>query len=269
VNPAPKSTSSRARAPRFLLAALQEHLPAGQGHPVGPSRGPLAALESGWMCWVIAIAKFLSSRTCYGEGRGPLWWAEAPRGQPATTGGWAMEIQHSTTDGCQVVALTGDIDLFSVSQIQRALLKDLSEEPYALICDLSGVQELDPVCATVFATVANHPSSRWPGTGFLLCCAQPSVADARPGSSPSMTTFTRRSGPDLPVRWTSRNFLALGEVVPADVDAVGIGVVAEGDGNNVGHAVLADPGQPPEPLAPEILDLGVAERAHGVLLSGL
>jgi hypothetical protein len=84
-----------------------------------------------------------------------------------------------------------------------------------------------------------------------------------------MTTFTRRSGPDLPVRWTSRNFLALGEVVPADVDAVGIGVVAEGDGNNVGHAVLADPGQPPEPLAPEILDLGVAERAHGVLLSGL
>ncbi|MFL6270512.1 MAG: ATP-binding protein, partial [Actinomycetes bacterium] len=88
-----------------------------------------------------------------------------------------MEIQHSTKDGCQVVTLTGSIDLFSVPRIQRALVKDLSDEPFALICDLSGVDTLDPVCATVFATVANHPSSRWPATSFLLCCAQPSVAE--------------------------------------------------------------------------------------------
>ena len=88
-----------------------------------------------------------------------------------------MEIQHSTQDGCQVVTLTGSIDLFSVPQIQRALLKDLSEEPFAVICDLSGVQQLDPVCAAVFATVANHPSSRWPATSFLLCGAQPPVAE--------------------------------------------------------------------------------------------
>jgi anti-anti-sigma regulatory factor/anti-sigma regulatory factor (Ser/Thr protein kinase) len=88
-----------------------------------------------------------------------------------------MEIQHSTNDGCQVVAFTGSIDLFSVSQVQHALLKDLGEQPYALICDLSGVQHLDPVCATVFATVANHPSSRWPTTSFLLSGAQPAVAE--------------------------------------------------------------------------------------------
>ncbi|MFL6102677.1 MAG: ATP-binding protein [Actinomycetes bacterium] len=88
-----------------------------------------------------------------------------------------MEIQHSTKDGCQVVTLTGSIDLFSVPRIQRALVKDLSDEPFALICDLSGVDTLDPVCATVFATVANHPSSRWPATSFLLCGAQPPVAE--------------------------------------------------------------------------------------------
>jgi anti-anti-sigma regulatory factor len=88
-----------------------------------------------------------------------------------------MEIQHSTKDGCLIVTLTGSIDLFSVAQIQRAMLKDLSEEPFALICDLSGVDTLDPVCATVFATVANHPSSRWPATSFLLCGAQPPVAE--------------------------------------------------------------------------------------------
>jgi anti-anti-sigma factor len=85
-----------------------------------------------------------------------------------------MEIQHSTTDGCLVVALAGSIDLFSVSQIQRAVLKDLAEQPYALICDLSGVDHLDPVCAAVFATVVNHPASRW-GRLPVLRCAAPSL----------------------------------------------------------------------------------------------
>src|SRR6266511_5037041 len=60
--------------------------------------------------------------------------------------------------------------------------------------------------------------------------------------------------------------LALGELVPADVDGVGLGVVAEGDGDDMGHAVMADRGQPSEPLAPEVLDLGIAEHAHEVLL---
>jgi anti-sigma regulatory factor (Ser/Thr protein kinase)/anti-anti-sigma regulatory factor len=88
-----------------------------------------------------------------------------------------MEIQHSDQDGCLVVGFTGSIDLFSVAKIRKTLLKDLGNEPYALICDLSGVEQLDPVCATVFATVANHPASRWPATAFLLCGAQPPVAD--------------------------------------------------------------------------------------------
>jgi anti-anti-sigma factor len=93
------------------------------------------------------------------------------------TGGWAMEIQHSTRDGCVVVALTGDVDLRSVPQIRRTLLKDLGDQPIALICDLAGVDTLDPVCATVFSTVANHPASRWPDTSFLLCRARPPVAE--------------------------------------------------------------------------------------------
>lgn len=96
--------------------------------------------------------------------------------QPASTGGWAMQIQHSTQHGCLIVALTGSIDLSTVSRVQRALLKDLSTQPDALICDLSAVDVLDPVCATVFATVANHPASRWPTTSLLLCGAQPPVA---------------------------------------------------------------------------------------------
>ena len=88
-----------------------------------------------------------------------------------------MEILHATHDGCVIVGFTGNIDLLSVSQVQRALLKELAEQPDGLICDLSGVDHLDPVCATVFATVVNHPASRWPATGFALCGAQPQVAE--------------------------------------------------------------------------------------------
>jgi len=87
-----------------------------------------------------------------------------------------MQITHFTRDGCLVVALTGKITVATAPQIQRELLKDLAEGPLAIICDLGGVDALDPVCATVFATVANHPVSRWPATSLLLCGAQPAVA---------------------------------------------------------------------------------------------
>ena len=88
-----------------------------------------------------------------------------------------MEIRHSIKDGCVIVALTGSIDLFSVSAIQRTLRKDMAQQPYGLICELSGVNHLDPVCAAVFATVVKHPPSGWPATSFALCGAQPPVAE--------------------------------------------------------------------------------------------
>ena len=89
-----------------------------------------------------------------------------------------MEIEHSSRQGCLVVAFSGRIDLASVATVKRTLLKDLSEQPDALICDLAGVRYLDPTAAAVFPTVANHPASRWPTTGLLLCGARPQVAEA-------------------------------------------------------------------------------------------
>jgi LuxR family maltose regulon positive regulatory protein len=50
-----------------------------------------------------------------------------------------------------------------------------------IICDLGGVDALSPVCASVFATVANHPSTHWPATSVLLCGAQPAVAEVLGG----------------------------------------------------------------------------------------
>jgi anti-anti-sigma factor len=87
-----------------------------------------------------------------------------------------MEIQHSTKDGCQVVTLTGSIDLFSVARVQRAILKQLGEPPPAIICDLSRVEGIDPLCAGVFTSI-RHPALGWPGTALVLCGTQPAVAD--------------------------------------------------------------------------------------------
>jgi anti-anti-sigma factor len=87
-----------------------------------------------------------------------------------------MEIQHSTKDGCQVVTLTGSIDLFSVARIQRAILKQLAEQPPAIICDLSRVEAIDPLCAGVFTSI-RHPALGWPGTALILCGTQPAVAE--------------------------------------------------------------------------------------------
>ena len=90
-----------------------------------------------------------------------------------------MRIQRTDRDGCIVLTLSGPLDTTTAAQLQHALLKALAEQPHAVICDLSGVPALDPVCATMFAAVASHPvANRWPGTGIVLCNAQPTVAVA-------------------------------------------------------------------------------------------
>ena len=44
-----------------------------------------------------------------------------------------MQITHSARDRCLVVALTGQITLATAPQVRRALLKDLAEQPLAII----------------------------------------------------------------------------------------------------------------------------------------
>jgi anti-anti-sigma factor len=88
-----------------------------------------------------------------------------------------MDIEQSAQDRCIVLTLVGDLDVAAAPQVQRALLRCLAEQPDSVVCDLSKLTTLDPVCATVFAAVAHRPASRWPDSSILLCCAQPTVAD--------------------------------------------------------------------------------------------
>ena len=55
-------------------------------------------------------------------------------------------------------------------------MRCLAEQPDAVICDLSRVATIDPVCAGVFAAVAHRPRTRWPDSSILLCGARPAMA---------------------------------------------------------------------------------------------
>jgi anti-anti-sigma factor len=87
-----------------------------------------------------------------------------------------VRIDQSTQDGCTILGPVGDLDLAAVPSLRQMLLKRLSEQPVAVICDLSRLESIDSVCAAVFVTVANHPSTWWPETNVLLSGAQPAVA---------------------------------------------------------------------------------------------
>jgi anti-anti-sigma factor len=102
------------------------------------------------------------------------WWSDsmAPSAHNATS----LHIEQSARDGCIVVTLVGELDIAAAPRVQRALLKCLAEQPDAVICDLSRVATIDPVCASVFAAVAHRPRSRWPDSRVLLCGARPDMA---------------------------------------------------------------------------------------------
>src|SRR4029450_4436290 len=91
--------------------------------------------------------------------------------------GWkaAMQLQHSSHQGTVVLSLTGRIDLAAAPQLQRAVLEHLAAQPPAIVCDLSQVEAIDPLCAGVFSSI-RHPALGWPGTALVLCGAQPAVA---------------------------------------------------------------------------------------------
>jgi anti-anti-sigma factor len=85
-----------------------------------------------------------------------------------------VRIELSTRDTFVVLTLVGQLDLAAAPQVQRVLLKQLAEQPPAIICDLAGVEEIDPLCVGVFTSV-RHPSIGWAGTNLVLSGARPAV----------------------------------------------------------------------------------------------
>jgi anti-anti-sigma factor len=86
-----------------------------------------------------------------------------------------MRIQQSSHQGRVVLTLMGRLDPAAAPQVQRAILKQLAEEPPAIICDLGQVEAIDPLCAEVFTSI-RHPAFGWPGTALVLSGTRPAVA---------------------------------------------------------------------------------------------
>jgi LuxR family transcriptional regulator, maltose regulon positive regulatory protein len=87
-----------------------------------------------------------------------------------------MQIEQSSQQGSVVLSLAGRIDPAAAPQLQRAVLKHLAEQPPAIVCDLSQVEAIDPLCAAVFSSI-RHPALGWLGTALVLCGAQPAVVE--------------------------------------------------------------------------------------------
>jgi anti-anti-sigma factor len=87
-----------------------------------------------------------------------------------------MQVEQSSADSCIILGLSGDLDVAAAPAVQRAMLKELAGQPDAVICDLSGVASIEPVCATIFVAVAHRPHSAWPDSNLLLCSPRPAVA---------------------------------------------------------------------------------------------
>jgi LuxR family maltose regulon positive regulatory protein len=167
-----------------------------------------------------------------------------------------MRIRQSSQQGSVVLTVAGRLDLAAASQVQRAILKQLAEQPPAVICDLSQVEAIDPLCAGVFTSI-RHPALAWPGTALILCSTRPAVADlllrqgvARYlGMYPSLDQAL--ANVDARPRWLQER-LALGPVATAARD--GRAFVREVCGR-WGVQGLADPAAL---LASELVTLAVA-----------
>lgn len=54
-----------------------------------------------------------------------------------------MKINQSTTDSVVILAITGDLDSFSVSYLKEHLQKLLNNDQYRIVIDLSSVDFID------------------------------------------------------------------------------------------------------------------------------
>jgi LuxR family transcriptional regulator, maltose regulon positive regulatory protein len=140
-----------------------------------------------------------------------------------------MRIEQSDGQGYVVLTLAGRLDLAAVPQLRRMILKQLADQPPAIICDLTQVEAIDPLCAATFSSL-RHPALGWPGTALILCGAQPAVAEiiSQQGLAQRLVMYPDLEQAQANARtrsWQLRERLALGPVPTAA--AAGRGFVRE------------------------------------------
>lgn len=87
-----------------------------------------------------------------------------------------MELHRGDAGECAVLRLSGTVRPRDAPRLREALAKTLAEEPTFLVCDLSEVGGLAPVCVVVL--VAAQWTAPWPGPVVWLVGAHGQAAEA-------------------------------------------------------------------------------------------
>ncbi|MEV0156489.1 STAS domain-containing protein [Micromonospora sp. NPDC050686] len=74
-----------------------------------------------------------------------------------------------------VVRISGGLDTGTIRPVHGVLDRCLTEQPDALVVDLSAVRVEDPLALSVFAAAARQAAS-WPGVPMVLCAPSPDAA---------------------------------------------------------------------------------------------
>lgn len=87
-----------------------------------------------------------------------------------------MELTRADTGTCAVLRVSGSVQPLDSPRLREALAKAMAQGPTCLVCDLSAVTRLAPVCVAVL--VAAQWTTPWPGPVVWLVGArgQPSAA---------------------------------------------------------------------------------------------
>jgi anti-sigma regulatory factor (Ser/Thr protein kinase)/anti-anti-sigma regulatory factor len=87
-----------------------------------------------------------------------------------------MELDRADAGGCAVVRISGVVRPEDAPSLREALDKAVAQVPTCLVCDLSAVTRLSPVCVAVL--VAAQWTAPWPGPVVWLAGAHGQPAEA-------------------------------------------------------------------------------------------
>jgi anti-sigma regulatory factor (Ser/Thr protein kinase) len=87
-----------------------------------------------------------------------------------------MELSRDDTDRCAVLRVSGSVRPEDAARLRDGLWKAMAEVPTCLMCDLSAVTGLSPVCVAVL--VGAQWTAPWPGPAIWLVGAHGQPAEA-------------------------------------------------------------------------------------------
>ena len=122
---------------------------------------------------------------------GPGWTHHGTDDETASTG-LTCVVECSAPIG--VLRLVGSLTVESASMVRSALHKALTEQPSAIVVDLSGTTADDPIALTVFTAFA-HTAAGSPGCPVLLCAPAQRLAEdlERMGVNRAVPVYPYRS----------------------------------------------------------------------------